>query len=568
MNSILLGIGVGGTHTDGVAVDLALGRIVCKVKTLTTTDLAQCSSKALTELLKRLGRDGIKPEDVSRVVLSTTLVTNTIAAGHIEPVGMILMAGPGINPASLAVDSLCRVVHGAMDHRGREIVPVNEDEIRRHLDSFLLQGVSVVAVAGKFSVRNPAHELQVARLAEPRFDHVSMAHRLSGALNFPRRAATAYLAAGVWRRHQSFVQVMTEAVRKMGIEAPLYLLRADGGAQLAESFSNAAETALSGPAASIMGVRALQDGVEETVALDIGGTTTDISLFACGVPLREPSGATIGAFKTQIHSLFTRSIAAGGDSLITVEKGKFFIGPSRRGAAAAFGGPAPTPTDALAVLGRAEGDPQKAREALAPLAAQLELTVEEFSELIVRQLCLTIAESVKKLLDEANSRPVYTIHELLEGFKIKPRRAVVVGGPAKGLKPYLEEALGLPLVVAPHHDVANAVGAAVASLTLEVNAVADTAEGYLSIPEAGIHRAIGKKFDLKALEREAKKALSVLAESTGSGADSYVVDVVESESFRIVEGFSVAGEVHRLRLRIRPSILCRVGPPSPPAVDQ
>ncbi len=140
----------------------------------------------------------------------------------------------------------------------------------------------MLAVVGKFSVRNPTHELRVAELAGDRFDYVALGHGLSGSLNFPRRVATAYLAAAVWRRHTQFVESMVGAVRDFGIQAPLYLLRADGGTQTAESFRNPAEGSLSGPAASVMGIQGLDDVDGDTLAVDVGGTTTDLSLFTRG----------------------------------------------------------------------------------------------------------------------------------------------------------------------------------------------------------------------------------------------------------------------------------------------
>ncbi|NTU60449.1 MAG: hydantoinase/oxoprolinase family protein, partial [Deltaproteobacteria bacterium] len=349
MSAVYVGIDVGGTHTDGVAI--SDGRILHKVKVPTTNDLEGCTVRALGDLL-----DEIKASRVTRVVISTTLVTNAVIEERLEPVGLLATAGPGMNPRPLLPGRECEVVAGAVDHRGREIACLDEEEVKRALARFHEHGVRVLAAVGKFSVRNPVHELRIAELCGASFDHVVTGHTLAGALNFPRRMATAYLAAGAWRRHTAFVEAIQRAMTHLGLHVPLYLLRADGGTQLAASIRNPAETALSGPAASIMGAAALDDLSEDTITLDIGGTTTDISLFLGGVPLLEPRGATIGRFQTQIRSLFTRSTGAGGDSLVAVENGALKVGPKRLGPPAAFGGNHPTPTDALVVLGRALGD--------------------------------------------------------------------------------------------------------------------------------------------------------------------------------------------------------------------
>ncbi|GAB4257301.1 MAG: hydantoinase/oxoprolinase family protein [Deferrisomatales bacterium] len=552
MRGIYVGIDVGGTHTDGVAVEGE--RLLSKAKVPTGPDLRACTLAALEALLQE-----VSTPEVRRVVLSTTLVTNAVVEGTLEPTGATLTAGPGLSPELLVFDEHTRVVPGALDHRGREIAPLDEGAVRDHLDRLAEAGVRVLAVAGKFSVRNPAHELRIAELAAARgFEHVALGHVLAGALNFPRRAATAYLAAGVWRRHAGFVRAMGEALRGFGITAPLYLLRADGGTQFAASFRNPAEAALSGPAASVMGVEALASVREETLALDVGGTTTDVSLFVRGAPLLEPHGATVGPYRTQIRALYTRSTGAGGDSVVAVEDGEIRVGPRREGPPAAHGGPCPTPTDAMVVLGRALGDVARAGQALAPVARALGLGVEAAAREVLQAFAATVARAAREFVDTVNARPVYTIHELLEGHRARPTRAVVVGGPARAIAPYVEQALDLPVYVPNHFDVANAVGAALARVNLEVNLVADTAAGRLSIPEAGVHRTVGRDYGLQAARDDAARALMDLAKVHGMLGRPAAVDFAEEEEFRIIEGFRTAGSIYRIRAQIRPGILGKV----------
>jgi len=551
MRGVYVGIDVGGTHTDGVAVEG--NRVLHKVKVRTRESLTECTLDALRELL-----EGVAVTEVRRVVLSTTLVTNAVVEGKMEPVGLLITAGPGMSPAFLLQDENCRVVRGAMDHRGREIAPLDEAEVSRHLDEFHGKGIRVLAAVGKFSVRNPSHERRIAELAGDRFDYVALGHALSGSLGFPRRTATAFVAAAVWRRHNRFVQSMSDALESFGIDAPLYLLRADGGTQLARSFRNPAEGSLSGPAASVMGIQAL-DAIEgDTLALDIGGTTTDISLYTQGAPLLEPRGATIGPYRTQIRSLYTRSQGAGGDSLVQVVQGEIRVGPRRLGPPASLGGEHPTPTDALVLLGRALGDRPRAAEALRPIAAALGVSVEECARRVLKALAWEIAAAARSFVNEVNAKPVYTIHEVLEGHKVLPVRAVAVGGPARAIAPYVEEALDLPVHVPNHFDVANAVGASLARVNLEVNLVADTALGHVSVPEAGLYRPIPPSYSREEAEAEASEALMALAQDKGVLDPDAVAEIAEQESFQIVEGFSTVGRIHRLRMQIRPGILGQV----------
>ncbi|MDW7711595.1 MAG: hydantoinase/oxoprolinase family protein [Deferrisomatales bacterium] len=551
MRGVYVGIDVGGTHTDGVAVEGT--KILHKVKVRTRESLQECTLDALRQLL-----EGVPTPDIRRVVLSTTLVTNAVVESLLEPAAMLVTAGPGMQPSSMLPNGASRVVRGAMDHRGREIAPLDEAQVCAELDGLHRQGIRVLAVVGKFSIRNPAHELRIAELAGDRFDYLALGHGLSGALNFPRRAATAFLAASVWRRHKGFIESMASALEGFGIRAPLYLLRADGGTQRALSFRNPAEGSLSGPAASVMGIQALDAVAQDTIALDIGGTTTDISLYTAGAPLLEPRGATIGPYRTQIRSLYTRSLGAGGDSLIQAVDGVIRVGPRRLGPPASLGGEHPTPTDALVLLGRALGNRARAAEALRPIAASAGIGEEECARRVLQALARRIADAAAAFIEEVNAKPVYTIHELLEGHRVRPVRAVAVGGPARAIAAYVEEALDLPVHVPNHFDVANAVGAALSRVNLEVNAVADTALGRLSIPEAGVHRKISRDCSLDEVRAEAEETLMGLARDAGVLDPEALPEVVEQESFRIVEGFSAVGSVHRLRVQIRPGILGRI----------
>ena len=127
-----------------------------------------------------------------------------------------------------------------------------------------------------------------------------------------------------------------------------------------------------------MGSLLLNQSSKTGIALDIGGTTTDFGLFIKGEPAFKPRGIEIDAHPTLIRGLYSHSIALGGDSAVWVEAGALKIGPKRQGAAAALGGPAPSPTDALLVLDKIKDQEnqldfelKKAEKALAALKTML-----------------------------------------------------------------------------------------------------------------------------------------------------------------------------------------------------
>ena len=121
------------------------------------------------------------------------------------------------------------------------------------------------------------------------------------------------------------------------------------------------QTILSGPAASVMGGQAFLPTSKDAVFLDIGGTTTDISFLADGVPLFEPLGIKIGEFPTLVRAGYSVSIGIGGDSKVSVTEHGITVGPERQGLPRALGGSASTPTDAMITLGLMNiGDHSKA----------------------------------------------------------------------------------------------------------------------------------------------------------------------------------------------------------------
>ena len=151
---MLIGIDVGGTTTDAVVVD---GSKVVKTAYVPTDhdNLLKCLLGALDELVQ-----GIDTGKIERVVLSTTLITNMIAEGKTDPVALVLIPGPGTNPKDYALGESI-ILDGAIDFRGKEIDRLKESQIKEAASQIRAQGLSRVAVVGKFCQRNHAHELKV-----------------------------------------------------------------------------------------------------------------------------------------------------------------------------------------------------------------------------------------------------------------------------------------------------------------------------------------------------------------------------------------------------------------------
>ncbi len=335
---MIIGLDVGGTHTDVVLLGSEGLERSIKVPT-DTGDLFHTVLAGLEQIT-----EGVAPDQIHRLVLSTTLTTNAIVQNRVPPVGMIVSGGPGIDPEFYRPCEHYRVVSGSIDHRGREVEGIRPEEIEAARRYFKEAGISHVGVVGKFSTRNPAHELGVLEIIGNDFEKVFLGHRISGNLNFPRRIATTYLNAAVYPVHKPFFEAVRKSLDQKGLSVPIRILKADGGnMNLDASIDFPAQTILSGPAASVIGSLAFAPEEEDALVLDIGGTTTDMALLVNGAPLLDPLGIVMGKHQTLIRSLETQSIGIGGDSMVQVVDGRIIVGPERLGPAMAYGGPAPTP---------------------------------------------------------------------------------------------------------------------------------------------------------------------------------------------------------------------------------
>ncbi|MDX2451990.1 hydantoinase/oxoprolinase family protein [Desulfosarcina sp.] len=548
---MIIGLDVGGTHTDVVL--LGQEGLVRQIKV--TTNPSDLFATVLTGLEKIT--EGIDPARISRAVLSTTLATNRIVQGRIPEVGMIVSSGPGMDPELFRTGPHYHAVTGAINHRGREITPIDEGQVLKAADSLKKNGIRHVGVVSKFSVRNPAHELAVGDLLGDRFEKVFLGHRIAGHLNFPRRIATTFLNASVYPIHKDFFEAVVNSLAKKGLSVPIRILKPDGGnMRFDASIDHPAQTILSGPAASVMGSVAFAPKDEVCLVLDIGGTTTDMAVLVNGVPLLDPMGISIGDHKTLIRSLETVSIGVGGDSAVRVVDGKIHIGPDRLGMAMAYGGPVPTPTDAIFLLGIGHGgDPEKAREAIQSVAQALGTDLQDAANRIFDQACRTILDEAGSMVERINAKPVYTVHELWEGHRLQPRKILVLGGPAPWFATGLERLSESRVTVVPRWTVANAIGAGLARTTCEVTFFADTEREIATAPEENFTTVIPSTYTKEDAVDATLDLLRRKAIARGANPEHLELEVTEAMSFNMVRGFYTTGRNIRVTAQVKPGLI-------------
>jgi N-methylhydantoinase A/oxoprolinase/acetone carboxylase beta subunit len=548
---MIIGLDVGGTHTDVVL--LGQEGLVRQIKVPTNPgDLFATVLSGLEQIT-----EGIDPAHIRRAVLSTTLATNRIVQKRIPDVGMIVSAGPGMDPGLFRTGPHYHTISGAIDHRGRVITPIDEDQIIAVAGELKKNGIRYVGVVSKFSVRNPEHELAVADLIGDRFEKVFLGHTVAGHLNFPRRIATTFLNAAIYPIHKEFFEAVVKSLAKKGLSVPIRILKPDGGnMRFDASIDHPAQTILSGPAASVMGSVAFAPTDEDCLVLDIGGTTTDMAVLVGGAPLLDPLGIRIGDHKTLIRSLATVSIGIGGDSAVRVSDGEMLIGPDRLGVAMAFGGPVPTPTDAMVFLGVGDlGDPDKAREGLQPVADALGIDVRDAAERIYRQACRTILHEAAAMIERINAKPVYTVHEVWEGHRLQPRHILVLGGPAPWFATGLAALSDSRVDVVPRWSVANAIGAGLARTTCEVTLFADTEREMAAAPEETFTATIPSSYTKEDAITAALDLLRNKAIARGANPEHLELEVIEAMSFNMVRGFYTTGKNIRVTAQVKPGLI-------------
>lgn len=548
---MIIGLDVGGTHTD--AILLGKEGVVRTVKV--STDPNALFETILQALEKTIS--GVDPKTINRAVLSTTLATNMVVQQQLPPAGMIVAAGPGIDPKYFRTNEHYHTVSGALDHRGREIEPLVKQQVQAIGEDFKRLGIRCAGVVSKFCVHNPTHENAMAELLAPYVERVFKGHACSGSLNFPRRIATTYLNATVYPVHKAFFEAVEQSLTQRGFTVPIRILKPDGGnINFESSLDYPAQTILSGPSASVMGALAYAPKESTSLVLDIGGTTTDMAVLIDGVPLLAPLGIEIAPYKTLIRALQTQSIGIGGDSAVRINGGTLSIGPDRIGKAMAYGGPAPTPTDAFCVLGMArEGDRENAEKGIAPIAGSLGVSVEQAAQKIFKLACQSILDGARAMVDRINSKPVYTVHELWEGSKVHPKELLVLGGPAPQFAEQLTDMFSGRVRVVPHWQVANAIGCALARTTTELTLFADTAQEIITVPGEQYSGSISSHFELEDARRMALELLREKALRRGAASGQLETEIVEASEFNMIRGFHTIGKNIRVLAQVKPGLI-------------
>lgn len=501
-----IGIDVGGTNTDAVVLDGL--EVRAKTKTPTTPDVTTGIVTALETVLEM---SGVGPDAVSAVMIGTTHFTNAIVERRrLLRVGVIRLGLPATQSLPPMVDwpdDLRSVVeghialaHGGHEFDGRPISAFNPGEIHQAARTMRAGGIEAVAISSVFSPVDAGDEERSAAIIREEMPgaFITLSHDI-GRLGLLERESASIVNACLHRLAAETVHGFRRAVAALGLHAPVYLTQNDGTlmtAGFAERYP--VLTFASGPTNSMRGA-AFLSGLKDAVVVDIGGTTTDVGTLVHGFPREAALAADIGGVRTNFRMPDVHSIGLGGGSYVTPEA----VGPQSAGyeltkRALVFGGDSLTATDVVVAAGHVDiGKPDLVRDLPDDLVANALRTIGD-----------AIDEAVDRVRLSADPVPVIVVG----GGQILVQRPIAGAS---------------EVIIPPHHDVANAVGAAIAQVSGEVERV----------------------FSLDGMSRDealAEAERVAIERAVEAGADRRSIEIVEREDIALAY---LPGNATRVRVK-------------------
>jgi N-methylhydantoinase A/oxoprolinase/acetone carboxylase beta subunit len=507
-----IGIDVGGTNTDAVIIDGETVRHA--VKRATTADVLGGIEAALGDVIAEAG---VPPSAISAVMIGTTHFTNAVVQrSQLSRVAAVRIGLPAAATLPPFVDwppdlrELVRgpvfMVRGGYEIDGRALVPFDRDGLREAAHAIAGSGVTAVGVSSVFSPLNPDLEQEAAEILSEICPGIAitLSHELGRIGLLPRENVT-LLNAALHQMARDTVAAFVEALRRVGTSAPLFITQNDGTVVLAdEAVRFPVRSFASGPTNSLRGA-SLLSGLDDAMVIDVGGTTADIGTLVRGFPREANNVVHIGGVRTLFRMPDLLSVGLGGGTLCDPADPKS-IGPRSVGfdlqrRARVFGGPDLTVTD-IAVAAKLIDLGDRGR------VASLD---KSYVEGALAQIRTIIATAVDRMKTSAAEVPL-----------------IVVGGGAFLVPDRLP---GISKVVeVPNAAVANAVGAAMAQVSGEVDQVF-----------SGMERA-------RALDAATEQAR---ANAVRSGAIEHSIRLVEVEDIPLSY---LPGNSMRVRARVVGSV--------------
>jgi N-methylhydantoinase A/oxoprolinase/acetone carboxylase beta subunit len=467
------------------------GRVARSVKAPTSEDV----TGGILDSLKRLAEDGsLQAKKVDAVMIGTTHFVNAVvqrrSLSKVAALRICLPTSESIEPFSDWPDDLAAIVRGGIwmvegghEYDGRPFMPLDAEAIRRAANEMKAAGLRAIAISAVFSPLDNSHEKTAAAIVAEEIPGAAITCSSDlGRIGLLERENASLLNAALADLARDTIAAFEKAISDSGIGAPLFITQNDGTVvEAAQALRLPVYSFASGATNSMRGAAYLS-GLDDAMVVDVGGTTTDVGQLRLGFPREANSVVHVGGVRTLFRMPDLMSIGLGGGSHVSLDPlrvGPLSVGYRLLQDAIAFGGSQLTTTDVAIASGRLEiGDACKVAQLTAPAC-----------DAVFAESKRMIEETIDRMKTEAGDVPL-----------------IAVGGGAFLVPDVLE---GISKVVrVPHGDCANAVGAAIAQVSGEVDQIYRDmvrTEALSAAAELAADRAVSAGADratLKTIETE------------------------------------------------------------------
>jgi len=524
---VRIGIDVGGTFTDAVAIDNDTYEVIGSIKVPTTHSAKEGVAKGIVEALHKIIEDcGIKPEDVVFIAHGTTQATNALLEGDVACVGIISMGKglEGIKARSdtdignipLTENKSLKSLQYFIDISGVQDL---SDSVKKAVEALRQQGAATFVAAEAFSVDDPTNENLAVNVCTKMGLPATATNDISKLYGLKIRTRTAVVNASIMPKMLEAATMTEDSIRRANIQSPLMVMRCDGGVMTVDEVRNRPIlTILSGPAAGVAGAL-MYEKLTDGIFFEVGGTSTDISCIKDGrVMIRY---AEVGGHKTYLNSLDVRTVGIGGGSMVQIKNGKAVdTGPRSAHIAGlkyeVYSNPEDIVEPKLISIHPMPGDPEYAciecsngkRVALTLAGAanlagyvkpgdyaygNIDAAKKAWKPLADNMGC-SVEQAAEKVLGFSAAKNSKVVAQLLKDYDMDPRTTLFVGGGggASCVVPHLAKTMNHHYKIAQKAPVISTIGVALAMVRemVERSVTNPTDEDIISIRREAEMKAI------------------------------------------------------------------------------
>ena len=479
-----IGVDVGGTFTDVMAVEPALG--IFRVAKVPSTPGDQSVG-----VMAGLAKAGLDPAEAAAFVHGTTVGTNAVLERKGAKCGLVTTQGfrdtlelgrrTRPNPYGMIgsfepmISRENRLeVPERMDAAGRALVPLDEAALRVAVQTLITAGAEALVIHFLHSYANPVHELRAAEIAREMWPntYISVGHEILREVREFERASTAAVNASIQPVMARYLGRLASLLAKGGFEREPLVMQGNAGTMTVRAASeHAVQTVMSGPAAGVLAAARIgaEAGLHNVIACDMGGTSFDVTLIRDGAPSLSAEKDVAYGMPVRVPMIDIHSIGAGGGSIARINRaGILQVGPQSAGSRPGpicygRGGEDPTVTDANLLLGRL--DPSSMPGIEAP--ASLDIVRAAMLERIGKPLGLDAIQAAAAVITVATNHLASAIRlvSVERGFDPRDFALLAFGGAGPLHAAALATELGVPRVLVPRFPGAtSALGCILADL--------------------------------------------------------------------------------------------------------